>query len=65
MVKLTSNNVQKKVTEDSSKHLWYLVFLANTTKLNFILSLVCGIPGTFLYVLLPDRIGRKATLIIF
>ena len=38
--------------------------LSGDPHINFILSLVCGIPGTFLYVLLPDRIGRKATLIM-
>ena len=38
--------------------------LSGDPHINFILSLVCGIPGTFLYLLLPDRIGRKATLIM-
>ena len=37
--------------------------LSGNPHLNFMLSLFCGIPGTFLYLLLPDRIGRKATLI--
>ena len=38
--------------------------LSGDPHINFILSLVCGVPGTFLYLLLPDRIGRKATLIM-
>ena len=47
--------------------LWNIICtttLSGDPHINFILSLVCGVPGTFLYLLLPDRIGQKATLIM-
>ena len=38
--------------------------LSGDPHVNFMLALLSGIPGTLLYLLLPDRIGRKATIIM-
>ena len=54
---------------------WFCVFMGyygtlySSTKLsgnphiNFMLSMLAGAPGNFLYLLLPDKIGRRTTLL--
>ena len=32
--------------------------------MNFLLSMLAGVPGNFLYLYLPDRIGRISTLLV-
>merc|ERR1711976_964978 len=36
--------------------------LSGNPHLNFILSMIPGIPGTLLYLYLPDKLGRRNTL---
>ena len=55
---------------------WFCVFLgywgtlysstglSGNPHINFMLSMLAGVPGNFLYLLLPDKVGRKATLLI-
>ena len=55
---------------------WFCVFLgyygtlytstnlSGNPHINFMLSMLAGAPGNFLYLLLPDKIGRKATLLL-
>ena len=57
-------------------YLWFCAFagyhgtiymstrLSGNPHLNFALSMIPGIPGTFLFLYLPDRLGRRNTLIL-
>ena len=38
--------------------------LSGNPHMNFLLSMLAGVPGNFLYLYLPDRIGRISTLLV-